>query len=155
MRKDSKSKIRNKPFNDVDIAVMCYDINQKYGEDIESHFGLRNIIDIQFDLTWEWFRMKFLFYFFGFFVPFTLQLFTVEAKYIYIVPLLILCLFTISVLEIGQMLKVRGIGRADYYSDKYNYVTDIHFLVFIFYFVQRIRFIENLLPSYYANDPMY
>ena len=73
----------------------------------------------------------------------------------YILPLLGICLLTISVLEIGQYLKVRGIGRIDYYSDKYNYVTDIHFLVFIFYIYYRIKFIENLLPSLYANDPEY
>mgnify|MGYP000942984525 CR=1 FL=1 len=52
MRKDVNSKIRNKPVNDVDIAILMYDINKKYREDIESHYGLRNIIDIQFEVTW-------------------------------------------------------------------------------------------------------
>ena len=64
-------------------------------------------------------------------------------------------MFTTTVLEFGQYLKVKGIGRKDYYMDKYNYVTDLHFIVFIFYFVQRMRFINNLLPSLYANDPEY
>ena len=56
-------------------------------------------------------------------------------------------------MQIGQLLKIRGLGWRVYFQDKYNYVTDLNYIVFIFYFVHRLRFISNLLPSLYAHDP--
>jgi hypothetical protein len=44
LRKD-KSKIRNKPMSDVDVSKLLLKINKKYPQDIEEHFGVRNIID--------------------------------------------------------------------------------------------------------------
>jgi hypothetical protein len=139
----------------VDIAILVYNLNRKYREEIEGHYGLRNIIDIQFDRTWEWFRNKFLIYFLGYFVPFTLQLFSVAATYWHVVPLLVLCLMTLTLLQLAQLLKIRGLGWRDYYRDKYNIITDANYVVFIFYVFHRMRFIANLLPSLYANDPNY
>ena len=35
--------------SDVDVAKLLLSINAKYPEDIEEHFGVRNIIDQQFE----------------------------------------------------------------------------------------------------------
>jgi hypothetical protein len=38
-------KIRDKKMSDVDVSKLMLLINQKYPNDIDKHFGVRNIID--------------------------------------------------------------------------------------------------------------
>ena len=58
---------------------------------------------------------------------------------------------TTTIFQIMQLLKFSAYGRAEYYSDKYNWIDDAHFVMFVIYFVKRIYFLEDILPLDYLH----
>ena len=48
-------------------------------------------------------------------------------------------------------MKFWAYGRAEYYRDKYNWIDDAHFLMFLVYFVKRMYFLEDILPLDYLH----
>lgn len=51
-------KIRDKAMSDVEVSKLLLKINQKYPDDIDDQFGVRNIIDQQFERkTLTYFRI--------------------------------------------------------------------------------------------------
>lgn len=67
-----KSEFAQKDFTDFDLAQMMVNINNEFGEDIEFHKSLRNIIDAQFIKTKTYFNLSFSIFAIGFILPFLL-----------------------------------------------------------------------------------
>jgi len=68
--------VAKKDFDNIAIADLMVMINEKYPDDIDNHFGLRNIVDFQYENTTKvYFTELSALYFFGFAVPLTIQMF--------------------------------------------------------------------------------
>jgi hypothetical protein len=66
----------DKIVDEVVIADLMLAINEKYPNDIDDHFGLRNIVDLQYEShTKAYYTRLAILYVFGFAVPFTIQMF--------------------------------------------------------------------------------
>lgn len=53
--------------------------------------------------------------------------------------------------QVSQLLKFLAYGRKEYYRDKYNWIDDAHFIMFVIYFFKRLYFLEDILPCDYLH----
>jgi len=49
-------------------------------------------------------------------------------------------------------MKFVAYGRKEYYSDKYNWIDDAHFVMFVVYFFKRFFFLKDILPTDYLYE---
>ena len=137
--------------SDVEISKMLLKINKKYPQDIEEHFGARNIIDQQFeDKTLSYFYFQMFIYIFGFVIPITLQMFTFVNNSYWIKACMITCLASQAFTLLCEIVKMKGLGT-EYFLEFYHYIEIAHIAIFIVYFWLRLFFEKSMLPEDYVH----
>ena len=108
--------------SDVDVSRLLLSINAKYPEDIEEHFGVRNIIDQQFEhKTLTYFLIQLAIYVFGFVIPITLQMFTFVQDAPAIRACMYFCAFSQTCAILAEVVKMKNLKK-EYFLEFYHYV---------------------------------
>ena len=141
-----KSESARKVFTDFDLAEMMANINNEFGEYIELHLSLRNIIDAQFIKTKTYFNVAFAIFAIGFILPFLLQLFLFKFGSGMIICNSV-CLLTIAFSFGVGVAQHKANGLKAYFKDFSNKVESSMLIIYCIYFVIRIINDSSILPA--------
>jgi hypothetical protein len=119
------------------MSILLKAVNEIYGKDIDNQMEFRFCVNSLFEGNLTMIKVHFLIFLFGFLVPFMVQILD-EANITLVIGLNVMCLITelffIS-LELLQLSK----GYRIYLKDFWNYPQFFAFLLYLVYFVERMR----------------
>ena len=126
----------NKGLTIYDYSEYLMQINDAYGDNIESQREIRFAIDSIFDTTSYVMKYQFILFCFGFLIPFLLQL-VVFRDAMSVMICIIVCMLTQLIFLGIEILQMQHRG-AEYFSDGWNKLDCSLFVLFVIYFIIRM-----------------
>jgi hypothetical protein len=120
----------------LDLALYLSRIMSIYGSDIKQMTHLRMLIKSRFNISSKFVMFLAVVHFIGFIVPFCIQTFSSNEKWV--IMLNCFCLFTQVFFILIEAVQLRAHGMKEYFGDAWNLIDSIFFLQYLMYFICRM-----------------
>jgi hypothetical protein len=121
-RKSLRSKSAKFRFTQFEQANYIQAFIEKYGDVIEQSTGICDLVDSQFDMTKRYYKFFFKLYFFGYVVPFLVQLRLSATESTMVIYSMVSCVVTQGIFLALEFIQMQDAGLADYFNDMWNII---------------------------------